>query len=160
MRDSDQSFSIRPITSKDHFVIREVYLDAITSTGPSLYSNDQIKAWSSLAFAPEILDRSLVHGVGLVVVVNHSIEAFAIRYPSNHLDLLYSRGRSMRKGYGEILLKGIELAAVREGVQKLFTEASLFSYPLLLRCGWIQQTIDQITISGVNFNRYRMYKTL
>ena len=109
---------------------------------------------------PGILDRSLEDGIGWVVVCKQRIEAFAVRHPSNHLDLLYCRGRSSRKGYATTLLKRIEFDANQEGIKTLFTESSLFSHPLLLSCGWKQHNIDQIKIAGVSFHRYRMFKKL
>ena len=154
------TFSIRPLKRSDHDVIRDVYTDAVLSQGPLFYNTEQITAWASLAALPGILDRSLDEGIGWVVVDQKTIEAFAIRYPSNHLDLLYCRGRSSRKGYATTLIKKIEFDANQEGIKTLFTEASLFSYSLLLNCGWQQQAIDQIQIAGVSFYRYRMFKKL
>ena len=154
------TFSIRPFNSSDNVVIREVYRDAILSQGASFYSTQQIDAWASLASLPQILDRSLNEGSGWVVIDNQNIEAFALRYPSNHLDLLYCRGRSSRKGYGTSLIKRIEYDAYQEGVKTLLTEASLFSYSLLLSCGWKEQSIDKILIGGVSFYHYRMFKHL
>ncbi len=158
MTNHSQDYFLRPIKTFDHSVLRDVYCDAITSQGASFYNSDQIEAWSSLAFLPGILDRSLNNGKGWVVVSNETIEAFAIRHPSNHLDLLYCRGRSSRKGYATKLLKKIELDARHDCIETLFTEASLLSYPLLLRSGWRFQSSEKIKIAGVGFLRYLMYK--
>ncbi len=95
-----------------------------------------------------------------MVVNKGRIEASAARNPFNHLDLLYFPGRSMRQGYGTLLLKQIELESYQAGIDVLFTEASFFSNSLLFNCGCIGESLDQIEISGVNFHRYLMYKTL
>ena len=79
--------------------LREVYEDAIRTCDKSLYSPEQIEAWSALAYLPGILDKSLKQGVGWVSCVNKTIEAFALKYPHNRLALLYCRGRSSRQGH-------------------------------------------------------------
>ena len=69
--------------------LREVYEDAIRTCGKSFYSQEQIEAWTSLAYLPGVLDKPLKYGVGWVSCVNNRIEAFALRYPNNRLALLY-----------------------------------------------------------------------
>ena len=51
-------FQLRPICDSDHYVLREVYVDAINYQKNALYTQDQIQAWSALAWLPGILDRS------------------------------------------------------------------------------------------------------
>ncbi len=51
--------SLRPLKSMDYAQIREVYIDAIISSGSQFYSNDQIDAWSSLASLSVVFDKSL-----------------------------------------------------------------------------------------------------
>jgi hypothetical protein len=58
------------------------------------------------------------------------------------------------------LLDHLEQEAFEEGHTKLVTEASLLSYPLLLRRGWDFIATEKIEIGGVNFERYRMEKLL
>ncbi len=152
------TFKLRPIINTDYSDLREVYCDAIESQGKLFYTNDQIDAWSSLASLPMIFDKALQEGQGWLIVHRKVVEAFAVRYPFDRLALLYCRGRSTRQGFGTTLLKRIELDALQENVKTLFTEASFFSYPLLLRCGWIRQSRERIHIAGISFDRYRMYK--
>ena len=146
----------------DHSVVRQIYFDAVESQKDAfnLYSVDQIKAWSALAWLPGVLDRSLIEGNGWVSCESESIEAFAVRYPLNRLSLLYCRGRATRKGHATRLLRCLESDAFNSGQKILYTEASLFSYPLLLRCGWKFNTIEKLTIGGVFFERYLMEKQL
>ena len=88
--------------------LREVYEDAIRTCDKSLYSQEQIEAWSALAYLPGILDKPLKQGVGWVSWVDKTIEAFALKYPHNRLALLYCRGRSSRQGHATALLNQIE----------------------------------------------------
>mgnify|MGYP001198824280 CR=1 FL=1 len=123
---------LRPCESSDEMTLREVYEDAIRTCDKSLYSKEQIEAWTALAYLPGILDKPLKDGVGWVSCVNNTIEAFALRYPNNRLALLYCRGRSSRQGHATALLHQIEADTLKERPINLETEASLCSYKLLL----------------------------
>jgi len=151
---------LRPCERSDEMALREVYEDAIQSCDKSLYSQEQIEAWTALAYLPGILDKPLKEGVGWVSCVNKTIEAFALRYPSNRLALLYCRGRSSREGHATTLLHQIEADTLRERPINLKTEASLCSYKLLLNNGWKIVAPEEIQIGGVIFFRYLMEKTL
>ena len=140
--------------------LREVYEDAIRNCDRSLYSQEQIDAWSSLAYLPGVLDKPLKHGCGWVSCVNKTIEAFALKYPQNRLALLYCRGRSSRQGHATALLYQIEEDTRKERPINLKTEASLCSYKLLLRHGWRIIAPEELQIGGVHFSRYLMEKTL
>ncbi len=151
---------LRPMRHIHHQVVREVYSDAIFSQGSCFYSNEQIDAWAALAYVPGVLDQLLDEGSGWLVFQRNIVEAFAVRHPFNRLALLYCRGRSSRQGFATRLLQRIELDASLEGISVLSTEASYFSYPLLLKSGWIEKSIEKIEIAGVRFDRYRMQKYL
>mgnify|MGYP002014917314 CR=1 FL=1 len=140
--------------------LREVYEDAIRTCDKSLYSQEQIDAWSALAYLPGVLDKPLKYGFGWVSCVDQTIEAFALKYPHNRLALLYCRGRSSRQGHATALLDKIEEDARKERSINLKTEASLCSYKLLLRHGWKIIAPEQFQIGGVHFSRYLMEKNL
>ncbi len=151
---------MRPCESSDEMALREVYEDAILSCNTSLYSQEQIQAWSALAHLPGILDKPLKQGLGWVSCVDKTIEAFALKYPYNRLALLYCRGRSSRQGHATALLHQIEEDTLKDRPINLITEASLCSYQLLLRHGWTIITPEEIQIGGVHFSRFLMEKTL
>ena len=151
---------LRPCESSDEMALREVYEDAIRTCDKSLYSQEQIEAWSALAYLPGILDKPMKQGVGWVSCVNQTIEAFALKYPHNRLALLYCRGRSSRQGHATALLNQIEEDTFKDRPITLKSEASLCSYPLLLRHGWTIIAPEKIQIGSVHFCRYLMEKTL
>ncbi len=151
---------IRPLLPRDNLVVKEIYEEAIRSQANEVYTQQQIDAWSALAVLPGLLDRPLREGKGWVLCVNDQIEAFAVKYPSNRLALLYCRGRSSRNGYATSLLKKLQVEARNENISKLVTEASLLSYPLLVRLGWKIIKLQKIYIAGVSFDRYLMDKEL
>ena len=149
--------ALRPIVPEDHDLLREIYADAIRSLAPGLYSEEQVRAWEALAWLPGILEPSFREGTGWI---SGGDSAFAIRHPSDRLSLLYCRGRAARQGHGSKLLNRIEVDAEVDGVERLRTEASQISRPLLERHGWRLIAPERITIAGVPFERYQMEKLL
>ena len=139
-------------------VLREIYDDAICTSANALYSQEQIDAWSGLAYLPGVLDKPLKAGKGWASCVDSMIEAFAVKYPKDRLALIYCRGRSSRQGHATDLLKKIDEEAQEDETIRLSTEASLFSYKLFLSHGWKVISPEMITIGGVDFCRYLMEK--
>ncbi len=156
----DSNVQLRLIKREDKSDLRDVYVDSIQSQAPSFYNNSQIEAWAALANLPSFFERPFDEGRGWALLKRNKIEAFALRYPLDRLALLYCRGRSSRKGFANMLLERIEFDCAEEGIQLLSTEASLLSYSLLIRRGWVQKSIEKIEIAGISFDRYRMFKRL
>ncbi len=155
-----KSHYLKPLEHKHHELVKNVYINAIQEIGPLSYSDQQIVAWSSLAFLPGVLDESLSKGKGFVSFEEKEIAAFAVRYPLNRLALLYCRASFSRRGHATRLLNYIEFKAREEGKKFLYTEASIFSHPLLIKLGWNFIRYEFIEIGGVKFKRYRMKKEL
>ena len=148
---------MRPIQPADFPLLREIYVDAIQTQAAQAYSPDQIRAWANLACLPGLLDRALKEGQGWISGID---AGFAIRYPANRLSMLYCRGRSSRQGHGSALLQAIENDAQRTGIQRLLTEASFISRPLLEQRGWSVIAPEPFMIAGVPFIRFQMEKRL
>tara|TARA_Y100001968_G_C19386550_1_gene733162 strand:- start:905 stop:1387 length:483 start_codon:yes stop_codon:yes gene_type:complete len=149
---------LESLQKSHHIAIKEIYVSSINSLGKEYYTKEQIQAWSSLAWLPELFEPSLQDGKGWITRDNGVIAAFAVRYPTNRLALLYCRPCFARKGHATTLIKKIEQEAEDDGNKYLFTEASFFSYPLLKKLGWTVVSPEVIQIGGINFNRYLMEK--
>ena len=156
----DSSVQLTLIKREDNSDLRDVYVDSIQSQAPSFYNNSQIAAWAALANLPSFFEIPFDEGRGWALLKRSKIEAFALRYPLDRLALLYCRGRSSRKGFANMLLERIEFDCAEEGIKLLSTEASLLSYSLLIRRGWVEKSIEKIEIAGISFDRYRMFKRL
>ena len=124
--------ALRRIVPNDHSLLRDIYADAIESQATLLYSQKQVQAWAALAWLPGVLDRTFQEGSGWI---SGADAAFAIRYPSTRLALLYCRGTAARQGHGSHLLEQVEEEARRDGNDRLSTEASQLRRPMSERRG-------------------------
>ena len=151
---------LKQITTKDQLTLKEVYFDSVTSIDENIYSKEHKFAWASQAWENSEFQKSLLKGIGCKLIYNNKIIGFATRYPENRLSLLYVRGNFKRKGFGTMILNSIERDALKSGINKLNTEASLISYKLLLNRNWEIDRKEKVKIKGLIFERYRMFKIL
>ena len=151
---------LKQITKKDQLKLKEVFFDSINSIDENIYSKDHKLAWACQAWENSGFKKSLLKGLGLKLIYNNKIIGFATRYPENRLSLFYVRGKFKRMGFGSVILSSIESDAVKSGINKLNTEASLISYELLLKRKWEIDRKEKVNIKGLMFERYRMFKIL
>ena len=123
-----------------------------------IYNKEQKRAWASQAWDNKIFDLTINEGKGWLIHEKNRVIAFASRYPSNRIALLYCKGDFQRKGYGTRLLHKLEKEAKKEGLSFLSTEASLISYKLFLRNNWEIVRKEKIIIKNIIFDRYKMIK--
>ena len=152
--------NLRPITNKDQLDLKKVYFDSIQSIDERIYTKDQKRAWSSQAWQNSDFEKSILKGNGWLINDNETIIAFASRYPNNRIALFYCKGKSQRKGYGSKLLYKLEDEAKKEGIDLLYTEASLISYKLFLKHNWEIKSKEKVIINNKFFERYKMIKIL
>ena len=151
---------LKQITKKDQLKLKEVYFDSISSIDEKIYSKEHKFVWACQAWKNSEFVKSLLQGKGSKLIKNNEIIGFATRYPENRLSLLYVRGNFKKKGYGTMILNNIERDALRSGINKLNTEASLISYKLLLKKNWEIDSKEKVNIKGLIFERYKMFKIL
>ena len=151
---------LKQITKKDQLKLKEVYFDSVVSIDENIYSKDHKLAWACQAWENSEFEKSLLKGMGFKLIHNNEIIGFATRYPDNRLSLLYIRGKFKRKGFGTMILNSIERDALKSGINKLNTEASLISYKLLLKRKWEIDRKEKVNINGLIFERYKMFKIL
>lgn len=152
--------NLRQIAAKDQLELKKVYFDSINSIDKTIYSKEQKIAWSEQAWDNPNFSLSITKGKGWLINENEKIVAFASRFPNNRIALFYCRGKYQRKGYGSRLLCKMQEEANNEGLDYLYTEASLISYGLFLKWGWEIIRKEKIIINENFFERYKMIKNL
>jgi len=152
--------NLRQITIKDQLELKKVYFDAIQSLDEKIYSKEQKRAWSSQAWHNPNFNKSIIKGKGWLISKQGIIIAFAIRYPVDRIALFYCKAKFQRKGYGSKLLHKLEDEAKKDGLDSLYTEASLISYELFLKNKWKIIRKEKVIINNIFFERYKMTKII
>ena len=150
--------NLKQITKKDQLDLKKLYFNSILSIDEKIYNKEQKIAWASQAWDNKFFDLTIDEGKGWLINENKMIIAFASRYPTNRIALLYCNENYQRRGYGTKLLHKLEKEAIKEGLSCLSTEASLISYKLFLRNNWEIIRKEKIIIKDILFERYKMVK--
>ena len=152
--------NLRQITIKDQLGLKKVYFDSIQSLDEKIYSKEQKSAWSSQAWNNPNFDKAIIKGKGWLISKQGNIIAFATRYPTDRIALFYCKGEFQRKCYGSKLLHKLEDESKKEGLDALYTEASLISYDLFLKNKWEIIRKEKVMINNIVFERYKMTKII
>ncbi|MDF3057806.1 MAG: hypothetical protein K0R17_2021 [Rariglobus sp.] len=151
---------LREYRPEDLPAVVDVYREAVRQIAPTLYTPAQVEAWAAFAEKGDGLAAMLAQGYRLVIETNDDIEAFAVLDPPDYISLLYCRARASRRGRASRLLDALESEALRRGIARVHTAASLISHPFFLRHGYTVDTPERVERNGVDFDRYRMSKRL
>ena len=152
--------NLRQITIKDQLELKKVYFNSIQSLDEKVYSQEQKRAWSSQAWDNPNFDKSITKGKGWLLTEKGIIIAFATRYPKNRIALFYCKDKFQRQGFGSKLLHKVENDAKEDGLDTLFTDASLISYKLFLKNEWQVIRKEKVIINNIFFERYKMIKII
>lgn len=152
--------SIRPYTPDDLDLLIALFNGAVRGVASRDYSPAQIAAW-----APETPDRAawaarLSGRPTLVAEIDGVIAGFSDLEPDGHIDMLFVEADHQGLGVAGALLDRIEAMAREQGLDRLFTEASITARPVFEHRGFHVQAAQDVALRGQTFRNYRMAKAL
>ena len=160
------AYAIRPFHATDAEPISQLIVAAIREIGSQKYSDDQVEAWASKHLDPGRLRARAEGGSHILVAadVDDAPVAFALIEPDGHLDMLYCHPAHTRRGLAVELLASAEQWAARQGIVRLYTEASELARPAFERAGYAVDHRRDFEITGPNgpvaIHNYAMEKPL
>jgi putative acetyltransferase len=128
---------IRPGEAGDAPVLSALYRDAVLALGPRAYAPAQVAAWAALTPAPDAMAAMGADGrARFVADAGDGPLGFADLEGDGHLALLYVAPTATGRGVGSALLRAALAQAERDGLARVFTEASEIARPVFARAGW------------------------
>ena len=129
---------IRPFVPEDAPVLAALTLAAIVMIGVRGYSMQQVMCWAAHhPGAPRFLDSAAKGDLILVAVADDgATAAYALLERDGHFDMLYCHPDYAGNGFATALLAATESAARRDGIGRLFANASELSRPVFERAGY------------------------
>jgi putative acetyltransferase len=133
-----RAITIRAFRPDDAAAVSALTGAAIRAIGARAYDAVQIAAWAARHPGPERFLARAAAGETILVAVDAEDcpLAYTLLEPDGHLDMLYCHPDHAGLGLGAALLGASELAARREGVAVLYTEASELARPVFERAGY------------------------
>jgi putative acetyltransferase len=149
---------VRAYQSADREGVVDVFVRAIRESASRDYSPSQTEAWSAIDRANA---WSAVGGCLIwVAVVNELVVGFTDLEPSGHLDHMYVHPEHEGRGIASALLSCLEEAARRQGLGRIFTEASITARPFFEKRGFKVLTSQVVEFRAEKFTNFRMEKLL
>jgi len=133
-----------------------LFEQAVRGSGPEHYSAEQVEQWALGAQHPGFVSQLHEHH-GWVAELGNVPLGFVTLSADGHLSLLYVGADHQRQGLGNLLLTTALAGARAQGLQRITTEASAFSYELFLRHGFVLTGLECVERGGVSFTRHRLH---
>ena len=155
-------FKIRLYQSGDAGGIAEVFTQSVEGVGPRDYSADQVAAWASRAPDIDAVRGRCEDGRMVWVAVDSGDRpiAYIDLEADGHLDHLYAAPQAVGQGVAAALYQELEGHAVREGIPRIFVEASEAAKRFFSRNGFTTVKRRDFEVAGVPMHNYAMEKVL
>ncbi|OWK29868.1 GNAT family N-acetyltransferase [Sphingomonas mucosissima] len=152
---------IRPFHHDDAAALAALFHASVHGAGSRFYAPEQVAAWSPAPPPPERFVGQAEGRTFLVAVDEHAVViGYGDLEPNGHIDHLYCRPDRIGTGVGSSILAALEAAARRDGIARLFVEASENARPLFERRGFTLDARNDFVRAGVAIHNYRMSKDL
>ena len=152
-------FSIRAYEPDDAQATIDIFLRAIREVASKDYSPAQIAAWAKVD-EPEIWAQYRASRPTWLAMDGSVPVGFADLKPDGRRDMMFVDPDRPGKGIASLLLATVEKAACEQGLQQIFTEASLTARPFFERRDFIVVAAQQVEKRGQILANFRMEKAL
>jgi putative acetyltransferase len=152
--------TIRPCLPGDFEPIIDLFTETVRNINCLDYSPEQVAAWAPRPPDPAYW-RKRLEGLTLwVAESDRQIVGFGSLGAEGHVDMLYVGYRFQRRGVARMLYQQVEAEARRNGVRRLFTEASISARQFFERMGFKILKEQTVELRGVAFTNFAMEKII
>jgi putative acetyltransferase len=151
---------VRYFQPEDVDALVGIFRSAVRVGARRNYTHEQVVAW-----APDEIDSSgwAAHYASrqtFVAEVDDTVAGFTDLEPDGHLNMMYVHADFQGRGVASALLLRLEAAAHRQGLELIFTEASITARPFFERRGFELIAQQVVSTRGQEFINFRMRKSL
>jgi|SRR5215471_17777130 len=131
--------TIRRYDPRDAAGLADVFFRSVRQVALSDYTAAQVAAWAAEPPAPEQVHRTASDGRLTLVAVGDDdrVVGFINLEPDGHIDHLFVAPEAAGHGIASRLYEAIEEAARKQGISRLFTEASELARRVFQRKGFV-----------------------
>ena len=152
--------TLRPYRPDDGPALLALFRDTIRRVNRRDYSPEQIAAWASDDIDPGGWFARFTGRYVPVAEESGRLIGFAELEPDGHIDRLFVSADHQRRGIGGQLLAAVETEGRRNGLARLFTEASITARSFFEAQGFEVIAPQVVSCRGVEFVNYRMERIL
>jgi putative acetyltransferase len=154
------AITIRSYRDEDVSDLVAIFREAVRITARRDYTESQVRAW-----APDLIDHApfaqrCAAKSTWVAECAQRVAGFSDIEPDGHIDMLYVHPDFHRRRVARELLAHIEQCAQIQGLDRLYTEASITALPVFESVGFYVLAAQTVTVRGESMTNYRMEKQL
>ena len=151
--------TIRSYVPADADLTIDIFLRAIREVASKDYNQAQVDAWAKVEDREAWAKRRSSRPAWIVQHGSVPI-GFADLVPDGYLDMMFVHPDYQGLGAASLLLATVEMEAKRQGLRRIFTEASLTARPFFERRGFSVLTSQIVEKRGQTLENFRMEKSL
>lgn len=120
-----------------------------------LYTSNEKEAWAPTPPDYETWEKRLEKKQPLVGLLDNRVVGFIELEIDGHIDCFYVHNKYQNCGIGSSLLEKVIQVANKNGLNSLYTEASIVAEPIFKKFGFVRQRRNRVKLNGqilVNFS--------
>ena len=155
-------FEVRHATAGDASAVADLFYNTILNVNVGDYTGAQVEAWAGPAPDLEMWDRRITEDNSkrrmFVATTEDWVVGFSELEEDGHVDTLYVHHEYQGRGIASALLDQIEAEALRLGLRRLYTEASITAEPFFRARGFSMVRPQVVEVRGHTFRNFVMEK--
>jgi putative acetyltransferase len=157
-----QAMKVRSFREDDAAALAQIFFSAIHEIARAHYGEEQVHAWAPVMPAPERFVARGTDGRTLLVAVDEADVpiAYGDLEADGHIDHLFCRPDHAGKGVALAVYEELELVAQKQGIERLYVEASEPASRFFRRREFEIEGRNDFELNGVPIHNYRMAKQL
>lgn len=147
---------LRPYQPSDAPPLLALFKETIRRVNARDYNPEQIRAWASDEIDLTAWTERFVGRYAVVAIDGEQFAGFTELETDGHIDRFYVSADHQGQGIGRQMLAAIVAEAKRQGIARLYLEASITARPFFASRGFRTIAQQVVTARGVDFVNYRM----
>jgi putative acetyltransferase len=152
--------NVRLFHPVDNGVLARLFTETVRAINAADYSFEQVKVWSGDPLDVESWLGRLSGRIVFVADLHSETVGFTTFELTGHIDHLYVHHHFQRQGVASALLRRVEEEAASQGIDRIFTEASITARPFFEHRGFQVIAPQSVAVQGISFLNFRMEKIL
>jgi putative acetyltransferase len=147
--------NIRAYSKRDAQQITELFHESVHAISDELYTSNEKEAWAPTPPDYETWEKRLEKKQPLVGLLDNRVVGFIELEIDGHIDCFYVHNKYQNCGIGSSLLEKVIQVANKNGLNSLYTEASIVAEPIFKKFGFVRQRRNRVKLNGqilVNFS--------
>ena len=151
---------LRPIQPSDAPLLLALFKETIRRVNARDYNPEQIRAWAADEIDLAAWTERFRGRFAVVAIDGEQFAGFTELEDNGHIDRFYVSADHQREGIGRQLLAAIVAQAQRQGIARLYLEASITALPFFASQGFRTIAQQMVTARGVEFVNVRMERII